>query len=219
MLDAFFGKYSKDQRKDLSEIHGILWEGDESVSKCRDCEATFTVSLRKHHCRGCGGIFCENCTDPHVSLHAGEEPVRACSGCTRGETPGPEVVKLVETVLGKRAQEAKGSGTAATTFPPSTSIRMHTGSLYGDDESRSVRLDGTAAHKCKYFEIVNKSSEMLAVRLLESGGDAVRELCRPCYLAGEWGQSVCGGVHLCVWQDVNVIVDDVDVNMNVNVLF
>ena len=178
MFDAFLGKFSKDQRKDLSEIHGILWEEDEIVSNCRDCESVFTVSLRKHHCRGCGGIFCEDCTDPHTTLAAGQEAVRACFGCQRGETPGHEVVNLVQTILGKREK-------GGTVFPPSSSVRMHTGSLYGDDESRSVRLDGSAAHRSKYFEIVNKSGEMLAVRLLESGGDPIRELCHPCYLAGK----------------------------------
>lgn len=184
MFDAFLGKFSKDQRNELSEEHGMLWEDDDAVSNCRGCESLFTVSLRKHHCRGCGGVFCDRCCDPFVSLRPDHEPVRACFGCERGETPGEQIVQLVKTVLAKR-------GPSSALFPPAGSIMMHSGSLYGDDESRSVRLDGTSAHKQGYFEIVNKSNDMMAVKLLHSGGDHINELCRPCYIAGECCIHVC----------------------------
>ena len=38
MLDAFLGKFSKEQRKDLSEIHGILWEEVSAGRSRRTCE-------------------------------------------------------------------------------------------------------------------------------------------------------------------------------------
>lgn len=146
------------------------------MEKCRDCESSFSVALRKHHCRGCGGIFCEHCCPQGVVVRPGTEPSRACFGCQRGESPGEQVVHLVETVLEKR-------GDGGVVFPPAPSVRMHSGSLYGDDESRSVRLDGSPAHTRGYFEVVNKSTEMVAVKLVQGGGDAVKELCRPAYLA------------------------------------
>ena len=177
MFDAFLGKFSKEQRKDLSEMHGVLWEEDEAVINCRDCASPFTVSLRKHHCRGCGGIYCEDCSSPYVVLHPGEEPMRACISCQRGETPGEDIVKISQKVLQK-----KGADTEV--FQPSTPILLHSGSLYGDDESRSVRLDKSPAHRHGYFEVINKSNEMMAVKLLQSGGDPIRELCRPAYIAG-----------------------------------
>lgn len=105
-----------------------------------------------------------------------EDPVRACFGCQRGETPGEHIVQLVNKVIEKR-------GTEAAIFPASASILMHTGSLYGDDESRSVRLDGKSSHRRGYFEILNKSNDMVAVKLLQSGGDSIKELVRPAYLA------------------------------------
>jgi hypothetical protein len=38
------------------------WTEDEKVDKCYNCQVVFTWYTRKHHCRGCGRIFCYNCT-------------------------------------------------------------------------------------------------------------------------------------------------------------
>jgi hypothetical protein len=64
------------------------------------------------------------------------------------------------------------------------SISIQRNSLYGDDDSRSVRLDGRAAHRQGYFEVVNKSNEFIALKVLIAGGDAVKEATRPCFIAG-----------------------------------
>lgn len=177
MLDAFIGKFSKDQRKDLSEIHGVLWEEDDSVQNCRDCNSKFTVSLRKHHCRGCGGIYCENCSSPDVTLKANSQSVRACVFCQRGETPGENIVRLIQTAIERK-------GDKVSIFPPAQPLSILRGSLYGDDDSRSIRLDGKPSHNFGYFEIVNKSNEMAAFKVIQGGGDSMRELCRPAYFTG-----------------------------------
>ena len=39
----------------------IKWQPDESVNYCNSCNSTFTLFWRKHHCRLCGMIFCNNC--------------------------------------------------------------------------------------------------------------------------------------------------------------
>ncbi|KAK2466324.1 hypothetical protein APHAL10511_001966 [Amanita phalloides] len=52
-----------------------LWERDEEVSNCRDCKRRFGFLTRKHHCRKCGLIFCDNCSafrtllDPPLVVH------------------------------------------------------------------------------------------------------------------------------------------------------
>lgn len=46
---------------------GMCWDEDNVVSRCRSCQAEFTASLRKHHCRNCGGIFCDVCA-PRINL-------------------------------------------------------------------------------------------------------------------------------------------------------
>jgi len=38
------------------------WKPDSEVSSCADCNRPFTLIFRRHHCRRCGDIFCNNCT-------------------------------------------------------------------------------------------------------------------------------------------------------------
>ena len=38
-----------------------LWMNDKDAQKCQDCDSIFTFFKRRHHCRGCGQIFCSDC--------------------------------------------------------------------------------------------------------------------------------------------------------------
>jgi len=44
------------------------WVDDNAVENCFNCNSTFTLFLRKHHCRACGRIFCYHCTLKRISL-------------------------------------------------------------------------------------------------------------------------------------------------------
>ncbi|CAE7233645.1 Herc4, partial [Symbiodinium sp. KB8] len=60
------------------------WVPDASTHECMRCHAPFrTLTLRRHHCRGCGGVFCESCTASRMPLlRLGYiEAVRVCDGC------------------------------------------------------------------------------------------------------------------------------------------
>jgi pimeloyl-ACP methyl ester carboxylesterase len=39
------------------------WVPDDQATKCHKCESPFSLFLRKHHCRGCGQVFCIKCCD------------------------------------------------------------------------------------------------------------------------------------------------------------
>ena len=59
------------------------WMADSSSDFCPRCAQSFWLLRRRHHCRGCGEIFCDACASARVAMpHIGfAEPVRACSAC------------------------------------------------------------------------------------------------------------------------------------------
>lgn len=59
------------------------WVEDALVEACASCSAQFDLLTRKHHCRGCGLVFCGACssqTDRVVKFGL-LEPVRLCNAC------------------------------------------------------------------------------------------------------------------------------------------
>ncbi|KAG2608550.1 protein FREE1-like [Panicum virgatum] len=59
------------------------WVPDEAVTKCTACAADFSAFNRRHHCRNCGDIFCDKCTQGRTPLttDADAQPVRVCDRC------------------------------------------------------------------------------------------------------------------------------------------
>mmetsp|Transcript_13835 Transcript_13835/g.13914 ORF Transcript_13835/g.13914 Transcript_13835/m.13914 type:complete len:375 (+) Transcript_13835:171-1295(+) len=127
-------KDSSIERWDPSEIYGDLWEPNENTDSCRDCQKKFTLLLRKHHCRVCAGIYCDDCciksdiintspistaTTTQVSSSSSEEtsrPVRICPCCRRNETPGEIIRKAMKLQLERyRDRSATSSKKSAPT--------------------------------------------------------------------------------------------------------
>jgi len=59
------------------------WQKDRDVKNCTKCKNPFSLFVRKHHCRHCGQIFCEECsaktcTIPQFNMNS---PVRVCDDC------------------------------------------------------------------------------------------------------------------------------------------
>lgn len=44
------------------------WADDSSTTTCHNCQATFSIFLRRHHCRFCGKIFCYACTNYEANI-------------------------------------------------------------------------------------------------------------------------------------------------------
>eukprot|EP00026_Physarum_polycephalum_P010258 Phypoly_transcript_10414.p1 GENE.Phypoly_transcript_10414~~Phypoly_transcript_10414.p1 ORF type:complete len:357 (+),score=73.21 Phypoly_transcript_10414:41-1072(+) len=64
----------------------IQWMSDGDAVFCPLCSTTFSIFTRKHHCRKCGNIFCDACSDHRINLpeYGFTKPVRACSKCAEG---------------------------------------------------------------------------------------------------------------------------------------
>jgi len=56
------------------------WIFDEQVNNCMYCKELFSFFYRKHHCRNCGGIFCNTCST-HRKDFPGNPELRICNFC------------------------------------------------------------------------------------------------------------------------------------------
>jgi FYVE zinc finger/WW domain len=75
---------------DLSDTMPVLEFKVETVSdalrpQCSHCNTPFSMSKRRHHCRLCGDVFCDPCSNHRCSIPLPgseyEKPVRVCDYC------------------------------------------------------------------------------------------------------------------------------------------
>eukprot|EP01119_Soliformovum_irregulare_P000489 TRINITY_DN1033_c0_g1_i1.p1 TRINITY_DN1033_c0_g1~~TRINITY_DN1033_c0_g1_i1.p1 ORF type:complete len:423 (+),score=99.05 TRINITY_DN1033_c0_g1_i1:65-1333(+) len=74
------------------------WQPDNQVSSCNSCQKGFSLFKRKHHCRACGKIYCDDCTKKTtkiLNLGYDENPVRVCDGCYSSASQGGAVFQEV----------------------------------------------------------------------------------------------------------------------------
>jgi phosphatidylinositol 3-kinase len=50
------------QRRLMKPVH------DDSIHHCYQCNKTFSIYIRKHHCRACGRIFCYKCSAKQIEI-------------------------------------------------------------------------------------------------------------------------------------------------------
>ena len=69
------------QHTDFTMVH----VSDNLRRNCPSCQVVFSLSLRKHHCRLCGDIFCDACSPHKITLPINgieyQKPVRVCKLC------------------------------------------------------------------------------------------------------------------------------------------
>ncbi|XP_009950942.1 PREDICTED: early endosome antigen 1-like, partial [Leptosomus discolor] len=57
------------------------WAEDNEVQNCMACGKGFSVTVRRHHCRQCGNIFCAECSAKNALTPSSKKPVRVCDTC------------------------------------------------------------------------------------------------------------------------------------------
>ncbi|NWU45071.1 ZFY16 protein, partial [Hylia prasina] len=68
-----------------------LWVPDSEAPNCMNCQAKFTFTKRRHHCRACGKVFCGSCCKRKCKLQYMEKEARVCIGCYDDINKGKEV--------------------------------------------------------------------------------------------------------------------------------
>lgn len=75
----------KTTAEDGQETMSSGWTPDKMASHCKGCEKEFSMTRRKHHCRNCGQIYCNSCSEHVIRLPEADgqlgKPVRVCDTC------------------------------------------------------------------------------------------------------------------------------------------
>lgn len=116
-----------------------LWKPDSLAEECdaTSCRATFSLTLRRHHCRSCGQVFCERHSRYGLPLyHESERKVkvdRVCEDCWRKVVDVPDVTPTAPEERAMPAAERQGRPagrrmfsnppTPLSTSPPKVSRR------------------------------------------------------------------------------------------------
>ncbi|KAI4351168.1 hypothetical protein L6164_005548 [Bauhinia variegata] len=113
-------------------LRGNNWVVD--GSNCQGCASQFTFLNRKHHCRRCGGLFCNSCTQERMVLRGqGDSPVRICEPCKKLE----EAARF-EMRQGRRAGRGSLKSTPRHEDDVLNEVLRHNESLTGNQRQVSI---------------------------------------------------------------------------------
>ncbi|KAG0171028.1 Vacuolar protein-sorting-associated protein 27 [Apophysomyces sp. BC1015] len=86
-----------------------------------------------HHCRQCGGTFCQQCSSKTMSLlhHAINEEVRVCDGC---------YIKLKLGKDGKKHEQLSDPAISPSNIPSNINNTSHSEDEYDDDMKKVIEL-------------------------------------------------------------------------------
>ena len=106
----------------------VQWIPNHLAAHCLSCYEDFSFLRRRHHCRRCGLIFCEQCSSKRVQLQPAAQPVRVCDKChaiVRQETR--TAAKQTSTAAANTHSKSNNhTGSASTNHPRlSHSVTAH----------------------------------------------------------------------------------------------
>ncbi|GFG39453.1 hypothetical protein Cfor_08402 [Coptotermes formosanus] len=75
------GRENQTLQLELEKLLGRKWTEDSDAISCSLCQKEFSLIVRKHHCRNCGQIFCNECSSKMAPIASNKKPVRVCDSC------------------------------------------------------------------------------------------------------------------------------------------
>lgn len=107
-----------------------IWKPDSETNNCSGCGCQLSFFVRKHHCRGCGGIFCSDCLSNKIIIkNISQKPCKVCAACfARFEQDKSKYVSIFHT---GNEEEEEGTEEESTklfnflsidTIPPSCQL-------------------------------------------------------------------------------------------------
>ena len=140
----------------------MYWMDDNYCQACYKCGVTFSVVNRKHHCRICGQIFCNNCSLDQIKgklFGYANKAVRCCESCNmeshnflagiRGASrsrgaPGYAVSRAIAAVVRSALESADGKADESGGSPPETPTHFPDDALSETSPSADTEVSGSA---------------------------------------------------------------------------
>ncbi|KAH9323675.1 hypothetical protein KI387_018314, partial [Taxus chinensis] len=164
-------------------MRGRTWVVD--ASHCQGCSSQFTFFNRKHHCRRCGGLFCNNCTLQRMYLRGqGDQPVRICNPCKDLEEAARFTARQ-----GRKSQAAKVAGGSRTTVKSEDEILQQILVTDGKPESHTYMDSAGDGHSSGAADASNS--------MLPEDDDTSRNRKPELFQSSSWD----GAIHNCVAKD------------------
>lgn len=187
-------------------LRGNIWVVD--ASHCQGCSSQFTFINRKHHCRRCGGLFCNSCTQQRMVLRGqGDSPVRICDPCknleeaarfemrhghkNRSGKGGSRLTskhedEVLNQILGKDGKESFSSGRESTSDTVSSIERSTSSASCSElEELSSQDMEGQIVRSLTVNEPNHVPGEMGSINPEELRQQALDEKRKYKILKGE----------------------------------
>lgn len=131
--DSVASSNQQQQQASFLERQKAKWKPDQLATNCDRCSQPFGLLRRKHHCRRCGGIFCDPCCAARVNLPGfGIEAQRVCKICEAilGAT-SPAGLMMMSSATTNNNNNNNNNTTTGATGNATSSLQNPAGGLSG----------------------------------------------------------------------------------------
>lgn len=134
-----------------------VWTNNTATNRCMLCQKEFSMTRRRHHCRSCGKLVCDPCSNQRKLIsHVSPTPVRVCKGCA-----DPDASNSLLPVEGEGSSDESVDGSERS-VSRSSSVRRLQPSSPPRSPPRSIReLTVVNISKPKFALDMDSTHEML----------------------------------------------------------
>eukprot|EP00057_Strongylocentrotus_purpuratus_P002221 XP_003724076.1 PREDICTED: FYVE and coiled-coil domain-containing protein 1 isoform X2 [Strongylocentrotus purpuratus] len=144
------------------------WMDDRQVTQCMSCLCEFGLTVRKHHCRLCGRIFCAKCTSFFVLTSHSKKKSRVCEQCYVGHQHSLEAASINTSIISTNSYEDNlddGPPNQRTEDVPGGS------SYVASDEGMSDVMSESVNSEPVRMEDVDESLRIVGMNAIAQGDD------------------------------------------------